>query len=120
MKILKRIAVLTVLASLLGGLAPSSGICQMSDVKVLTCNIPCCKTTDKPPTCPMVKPAPPQDVIGISVLSVSPSLQVLAVISHAEVLAPARRTVDVQRQPQIPRQALCSTPQSIPAPPTLA
>ena len=120
MKILKGICALAVLAALLVGIAPQTGICQMTPLRAFACAMPCCKTPAKAASCPMIRPVAPRDIIGTSSLKVSPVLKVVAAVAFRDFLAPYNQVSKIYQQPQVPRTFFYSTPQIGPAPPVLA
>jgi hypothetical protein len=120
MRYLKTFLTLTVLTSLSLGVVPLGGICQMSQVRVDVCAMPCCDKANEPPSCPFIEPVARPDVIAVQSLDVTPVLEVVANLTFQDTPAPASPVSTLLPQPQIPKIDVCSTPQTLPAPPSLA
>jgi hypothetical protein len=120
MKILKTLCALTVLTSLFLATVPGEGICQMTQVQVSACVMPCCDKTNQAPSCPFIQPVVRPDFIAISSFDVTPVLNVIAILPTKDVLTLQTYTWTISLQPQIPKTAFWSTPQTLPAPPSLA
>ncbi|OGR91888.1 MAG: hypothetical protein A2992_08225 [Elusimicrobia bacterium RIFCSPLOWO2_01_FULL_59_12] len=120
MRIFKSICALTALASLLMSMAPQPGFCQMSRKSVVSCAMPCCNRPAQAPACPMVRPAAPRDVIGVSSVKVASPLHVIATLAFRGFVPSVTRRPVFNSREKIPKIDVCSTPQSVPAPPVLA
>jgi hypothetical protein len=120
MKLLTRIVISALVFGLLVGPEPTQGLCPMAQkISAASCAMPCCKTSRaKASQCPMIRPA--QDTIALAALrlptewdtEVVPVFQSAVRISTPDEVFKAVEFV--------PRIDFCSTPQSIPAPPSHA
>jgi hypothetical protein len=121
MKNFKTLCTAVVLTALFVGAVPQSGLCSMSRKPVISCSMACCKSTAKTaPACPFVKPATPQYKIGLSSLSVAPSVQVVAVLALRDFLAPYNAAATIYPDIRSAKPFLSSSPQTGRAPPHLA
>ena len=115
MNILKTLCVSLVLTSLLTGLAPRPGVCQMP-----ACAMSCCDRDAPGASCPMIQPASPQDMISTSFVKEIPAQHTAAISDSQNLFGPYNPPTQIFEGPAITGNFFCSTPQSIPAPPALA
>src|SRR3954463_12040758 len=96
MKMIKTLTAAVLLTALAVGLIPQSGLCSMSRKPAVSCAMSCCKSTAKTaPTCPFIKPALPQDKIGLSSLVIVPNVQAVAILALRDFLAPYNQAATI-------------------------
>jgi hypothetical protein len=119
MKALKLTAFLIVFGAVFAGFLPQSGVCQMSNLKVFACTMPCCKRHSKnAPTCPMIRAEAPRDIIASSTYKVAaPQLLLVARLSLRDFVVSLQPVESIQESPPLPRVPIYLTPQNSPAPP---